>query len=119
MKTFDALGAARGAVSSAPSRPGTAMLGESPNARMLVFRLQPGQSLPPHQNGSSVMVTVLEGDGVFLGAEGERHCAAGEVVMYEPSEMHGITALDRELLVLVTIAPNPSARTEPASGRTA
>jgi len=94
----------------AHGRPAMTMLADSADARLLVFRFEPGQSLPPHRNGSTVIVTVLEGEGVFSGAEGEQQCAAGQVMTYAPSELHGIRALDAELLVLVTIAPSPGSR---------
>jgi len=110
VKTLNPKEVAGRAGARSPDRPATAILAESPNVRLIVFRLLPGQSVPRHRNASSVVVTVLEGDGILSGADGDRRCAAGEVVMYDPSEMHGIRALDSELLLLVAIAPNPSAR---------
>lgn len=84
-----------------------ALLVDSANVRMLVFRLTPGQSVPPHHNASTVIIHVLQGEGMLSGADGERPCAAGDVVAYEPSETHGMRAVDSELLLLVTIAPSP------------
>jgi quercetin dioxygenase-like cupin family protein len=70
--------------------------------------------VPPHRNASTVMLTVLEGAGTLSGeADGapcERACAAGDLVLYEPNELHGMRAGDGELLLLATITPRPGGR---------
>jgi quercetin dioxygenase-like cupin family protein len=119
MKVLEPRNVARGADSRSAKRPATAILAESRDVRLIVFRLSPGQSVPRHKNASSVVVTVLEGDGMLSGAEGERHCHAGDVVMYDPSEPHAIRALETELLLLVAIAPTPSARSDAVPDTTA
>jgi len=75
-----------------------------------VFRLEPGQVVPPHQSASSVMLTVLEGEGWLSGANSERMCGAGDVVCYEPNELHGMRAGDRALHLLASITPRPGER---------
>lgn len=113
MKYLDPLAAARAAVAANPARPATAVVHDSPEARLVVFRLAPGQAVPPHRNRSSVQLTVLAGHGTLSGEEGgvpvERRCAAGDVVLYAPGELHAMRADDAELLLLASITPRPSA----------
>jgi len=36
--------------------------------------------------------------------------AAGDVVTYDPNEIHGMRAADEELVLLATITPRPGSR---------
>lgn len=110
MLPLDPKGAARAALSPSPSRPATAILLDTPDARLVVFRIEPGQSVAPHHNASTVLLTVLDGEGLLSGQEGERHCHAGDIVAYEPGETHGMRAVDHPLLLLATITPRPGER---------
>ena len=102
--------AAREARAAAASRPATAILHDSADLRLIVFRLAPGQSVPPHRSTSTVMLTVLAGEGLLSGGDDERVCAAGDVVVYAPDELHGMRATSGELLLLATITPRPGER---------
>lgn len=114
MKRLDALDAARTAVAAGKDRPATAVIHDTDDVRLVVFRLAPGQAVPPHRSVSSVMLTVLEGSGTLSGeAEGqpvELAFRSGESVAYEPNELHGMRAYDTELLLLATITPRPGSR---------
>lgn len=110
MIALDPRAAARGAHAAAPDRPATAILHDSDDARLVVFRIAPGQAVPPHRSASTVTLAVLEGAGTLSGGDGERACAAGDVVVYRPNELHGMRAGDVELLLLATITPRPGAR---------
>jgi len=113
MKRFDPLTAARQAVANRLDRPATAIVHDSPDVRLVVFRLAPGQSVAPHQSTSSVQLTVLEGTGVLTGESetgrtADLVCTSGDVVVYLPNELHGMRAAgDEELLLLATITPRP------------
>ena len=111
MRHVDPTRAAREAVAAHPNRPATAILHDGPDARLVVFRLAPGQAVPPHRSASTVSLAVLEGAGVLSGGDGERACAAGDLAVYAPEELHGMRA-DRgaELLLLATITPRPGER---------
>lgn len=113
MKHLDPLTAARAAVAANPARPTSAVIHDAPDARLVVFRLAPGQAVPPHRNRSSVQLTVLAGHGTLSGEEDgtpvERRCSAGDVVLYAPGELHAMRAEDAELLLLATITPRPGA----------
>jgi quercetin dioxygenase-like cupin family protein len=102
--------AAREARAASPTRPATAILHDSADLRLIVFRLAPGQAVPPHRSTSTVMLTVLAGEGVLSGGDGERTCAAGDVVVYAPEELHGMRATGVELQLLATITPRPGER---------
>lgn len=114
MQHVDPRAAARAAVSANPSRPATAIIHDSADLRLVVFRIAPGQEVPPHQSPSSVMLTVLAGTGLLSGekdgAPDVRRCAAGDTVLYAPEELHGMRAEDEELLLLATITPRPGSR---------
>lgn len=110
MITIDPIAAARSAVAAHPDRPATAVLLDSPDARLIVFRMAPGQSVPPHSSPSTVTLTVLAGSGVISGGDGERRCSAGTVVSFAPEELHGMQAEDSELLLLATVTPRPGIR---------
>lgn len=110
MKIIHATQAAATAVAAHPTRPATAIVHDVPDARLVVFRIGPGQAVAPHHNASTVMLTVLAGRGIVSDGDGERAVAAGAVVAYEPNELHGMRAVDEELVLLATIAPRPSAR---------
>ena len=115
MKVLDApRELARNAIAPNPSRPATAVLHDSADVRQVVFRLAPGQSVPPHRSTSTVLLTVLDGAGVLSGeGEGgnaEHHCTAGDIVAYEPNELHGMRAEGETMLLLATITPRPGAR---------
>jgi quercetin dioxygenase-like cupin family protein len=61
-----------------------------------------------------VQLTVLAGSGVLAtevgGAALEQQYEAGDVVTYDPNELHWMRATDEELLLLATITPRPGAR---------
>jgi len=107
MKVLDPRGAAAGAVAATATRPATAIVHDSPDARLVVFRLAPEQSVAPHRSNSTVLLTVLGGRGFVSGAEGERAVAAGDLVIYDPEEVHGMRAVDEELTLLAAITPRP------------
>ena len=107
MTRIDALAAARSAVAGRLDRPATAIVHDSAESRLVVFRLEAGQSVAPHRSTSAVQLTVLEGRGVLRGESDEQSCGGGDVVVYAPRELHGMRATDGQLLLLATITPRP------------
>ncbi len=80
---------------------------ESPYMKVLNFNFKAGQELPIHSHDieGQLTITVLEGKGLFLGADGvELDANPGDVLVSDISEPHGIRAVG-DLRVLVTIAP--------------
>jgi quercetin dioxygenase-like cupin family protein len=114
VKTLHLMEAALAAVAPPGDRPATALLLDSPDARLVIFRLAPGQVVTPHRSPSTVLLSVLKGSGLVSGDAGaepaERPCAAGDLVVYEPNELHGMRATDTELILLATITPRPGER---------
>jgi quercetin dioxygenase-like cupin family protein len=111
MARLDAIAAARAAVAVSPERPATALLYDDPDARLVVFRLAPGQVVPVHTSTSTVLLQVLEGRGMIGVGGNEAECAPGDVVTFTPEEPHGMRAVgDDTLLLLATITPRPGAR---------
>ena len=82
---------------------------DAPAVRMVIFRIEPGQQVAPHTSPSTVVLSVVSGSGVVLAGDGERAVRAGEIVVYEPGELHGMRALDEQLVIAAIIAPRPGA----------
>lgn len=110
MIVLDPKSVARGAIAVAAARPATALLFDSPDMRLIVFRLKPGTAVPVHTSESSVMLTVLEGEGIIRDGLEERVCRVGDVVCFAPREPHGMAATNEEFLLLATITPRPGER---------
>jgi|SRR5690349_19035177 len=110
MKLIRIIAAASEAVAPNPKRPATATLHDSPDLRLVVFRLAAGQSVPPHRSVSTVALTAISGEGFVLGGDEERTITAGETVVFEPNELHGMRAAGSELVLLATITPRPGDR---------
>ena len=115
MKTLDIPRAAREAVAANTTRPATAVVHDSPDARLIVFRIAPGQAVAPHRNPSTVMLTVISGRGFIRGGDDERAAAPAETVVFEPNELHGMRAELEELVLLATITPRPGTRSTDAA----
>ena len=110
MKIQTPLQIAFSAASANPGRPATAIVHDSPDARLVVFRIEPGQRVPPHTSASTVILTVLSGNGLVTGGDEERSVAPRDVIAYEPGELHGMEATEETLVILATIAPRPASR---------
>ncbi len=109
MKSYDPKAIARTAVAPPTPRPATVLMHDAPGARLVVFRIEPGQQVAPHTSTSTVILSIVSGSGIVLGAEGEREVRAGELVVYEPLELHGMRATDEQLVIAATITPRPGA----------
>jgi quercetin dioxygenase-like cupin family protein len=80
---------------------------DSPHMKVLNFNFKAGQELPVHSHDieGEVSLTVIEGEGEFLGKDGSTLPArAGDVVISQIAEPHGLRART-DLRLLVIIAP--------------
>jgi len=102
--------AVRGALAVQSSRPATSTLLDTDDARLVVFRIAPAQHVPAHRSDSTVLISVLRGTGIISGAQGERECAPGDLMAFEPGEIHGMRALDEPFHLLAVITPRPGTR---------
>jgi quercetin dioxygenase-like cupin family protein len=98
-----------GAPAPRADRPASAVLHDEPDARIVCFVLAPGQRIPPHHSDSTVIVQVIEGTGVFRGADSEATLGAGQLAVFAPGESHGIEAGAAPLRFTAVIAPRPRA----------
>jgi quercetin dioxygenase-like cupin family protein len=110
MKVYDAGALARAAVTAQPNRPATTLIHDSADARVVLFRIDPGQEVPVHTSASTVLLMIVSGNGTVAGAEGERTVRAGEIVAYDAQEPHGMRAGNEQLIIAAVIAPRPGAR---------
>ena len=110
MKTTDIRKAAAEAVAANPSRPATAVIHDAADARLVVFRIAPGQAVPPHRSVSTVALTVISGAGFIGGEADERAVTPGLTTIFEPNELHGMRATTEELVLLAIISPRPGSR---------
>lgn len=106
MKAFDAHAAALAAVPAHPAhpaRPATATVHDAPGLRLVVFRLEPGQSVDPHTSEATVLLTVLSGRGTISVGEDSMEAGPGHVVTLAPGEPHGMRATAERFCLLATI----------------
>ena len=86
---------------------GKLLVHDSPYFKVLNFNFRAGQELPVHSHDieGEVSITVLDGEGEFLGKDETAIPARkGDVLISEIREPHGLKA-KTDLRVLVTIAP--------------
>ena len=110
MQLHDAVASAKLARAAHPQRPATAVIHDTPDARLVVFRISPSQSVAVHTSPSTVVLTVLAGSGVISGENAQEAVTVGDVVTFAPREPHGMTAPVEEMIVLATITPRPGER---------
>lgn len=85
---------------------GRLLVHESPYFKILNFNFNPGQGLPLHSHDleGQVSIAVIEGEGAFLGKDASIPAKAGDILVCDIAEPHGIQA-DTRMRILVTIAP--------------
>ena len=110
MKTYLLDRLASAAVSAAPDRPAVATIHDHPDARLVLFRIAPGQHVASHTNPSSVFMTIVSGSGFVSGGDGERPVATGQILAIAPDEPHAMRAAGEELVIAALITPRPGGR---------
>jgi quercetin dioxygenase-like cupin family protein len=60
----------------------------APNFAMRLFEMEPGGHSPMHAHPWEHEVFILEGEGVVVGAQGEKRFKPGDVVFVLPNEKH-------------------------------
>ena len=92
-----------------PQKMGKSTIFESPRMLVGLNAFEPGQEHALHAHaGQDKVYHVLEGEGVFLLADGELPMRAGELLVAPEGVAHGVrnTGTGR-LLVLAVLAPAP------------
>lgn len=79
---------------------------DSPYFKILNFNFKEGQELPIHSHDveGQLSIAVIEGEGEFMSRDGAMPARAGDVLISDIAEPHGVRARTR-MRVLVTIAP--------------
>ena len=95
------------------NRPATSVLYDAPDARVVLFRIDPGQEVAAHTSSSTVMLSVVAGSGLVSGANETCAVREGDVAVFEPHESHGMRAVDESLVIIATITPRPGSRAAP------
>lgn len=82
------------------------LVSDSAYMRILNFNFEAGQELPLHSHEveGQLSILVLEGRGEFLGKDGPVPAKAGDILICDIAEPHGVRAAER-MRVVVTIAP--------------
>jgi quercetin dioxygenase-like cupin family protein len=110
MRIHDVRHAAAAAAAARADRPATAIVHDSADVRLVVFRIEPHQHVATHTNASTVVLTVIEGTGFVTGTEGERAATVGDVIVFEPREPHAMRSNGSPFMVLAAITPRPGGR---------
>jgi len=109
MNVYHAPELAAAAVSANAARPATALIHDSADARVVLFRIEPGQLVAEHKSSSTVLLTVISGAGVVSDATGDCDVRTGDIIAYGVDEPHGMRANKELLIIAAVIAPRPTA----------
>ncbi len=82
------------------------LLHDSERCRVVLFCLEPGQEVSPHQSTSEVIFYGVEGKGTVLVGTDEVGVVSGTIVVCPPMLPHGIKAESR-ITILAVISPRP------------
>ena len=88
---------------AADGRRNPQVLFSTSDCRAVLIDLNAGEGLGEHQVRERAVVAVVSGSVTIEG----RHCGAGTLVMFEPSERHDVRA-DEDSRVLLMLAPWPA-----------
>jgi len=86
--------------------PSITVVHESEFTKVLNFNFKAGQGLPLHSHNieGELVLTILEGAGEFLSADGKVPAKPGDTLICPIAVPHGVGAVT-DLRVLVTISP--------------
>ena len=82
------------------------VLFSTPEARMVMIDLEPGEELRDHGVHERAIIQVVVGAVELTHAAGITTCAQGAVVLLEPGERHAVRAT-HAARILLTLAPWP------------
>lgn len=87
-------------------KPGSKLLYNSDNVRIVLFSLEPGQKIDPHTVNPQVTMIVLSGKGKFIIGKDKLDVKEGYIAVCESNQAHGFSA-DERMKVLAFITPGP------------
>jgi quercetin dioxygenase-like cupin family protein len=80
----------------------------TPNFAMREFTVEPGGRTPLHTHEWEHEVYILEGEGVAVSTEGEKHLTAGSVVFVPVGELHQFRNTGGSEFKFLCLVPNSS-----------
>ncbi len=80
------------------------LLHDSKEARIITFYMPKGNEVPAHKSTSRVFLYCAKGKGSFLRGEEWIDVEEGDLIPYEPLELHGMRSED-DMIVLAIISP--------------
>ncbi len=89
------------------------------DGRVILFALEPGQSIKEHSAPNSPFyAVVLKGQGIFAGGDGkEESLGPNTLLIFDPQENHTIRALGEELIFVGFLSGVPSNVSEKKGGQ--
>ena len=82
----------------------------APNFSLRIIEIASGVVFAPHQHPSEHEISVLEGQGVVTGPQGELEMQPGAVLFVAPDELHGYRNTGDVTLKFICVIPLPSVR---------
>jgi quercetin dioxygenase-like cupin family protein len=82
------------------------VLFSTPEARMVMIDLAPGEQLGDHEVHERAIIQVARGTVELTSSRGSTICAQGAVILLEPGERHAVRA-GEAARILLTLAPWP------------
>jgi len=86
-----------------PERISREMIGETPEMRVALMCLEPGQELQPHKAPLRLMMYCVEGKGVFTVGDQEIEADEKTAILCDPMVPHGFRASKGERLVVMAV----------------
>lgn len=79
------------------------MLLETPEMRMALMCLEPGQEITPHKAPMRLIMYCVEGSGVFIVGDEEIEADEKTAILCDPMVPHGFKASNGERLVVMAV----------------
>ena len=92
---------------AAPEGITTPVVLHSGDARAILLRLEPGQTMGDHQVRERAWLTVVEGEVEVTCGELQVTARAGRLIMFDPAERHSVSSAAGARLLLL-LAPWPA-----------
>ena len=86
-----------------PDKISREMIAESPEMRVALMCLEPGQELKPHKAPMQLLMYCVEGKGTVTIGEEEHEASAQKAFFCEPMLPHGFAADKGEKLVIMAV----------------
>lgn len=86
-----------------PDKISREMLADSPEMRVALMCLEPGQELKPHKAPLRLLMYCVEGSGTIYVGDDEIEADAKTAILCDPMEPHGFKASKGERMVVMAV----------------